>query len=258
MKRAVIFFLFLALVMGMVCGEANSDSKSSAIEYTFVYGTATSFENPAKLLENPSEWKIQYPNGIGMTTAASDSYANTFYSLYTDKNGTEWIHFAVLGGEKGTSANSSHPRSELRHVATGGDWEFSGKRSLEYTMNVSNTNPEAHFWVGQIHGESTKPPLMIRVWRNALYLELKDPETMSDREKIFLGNYTYGTDVKIKIELNDRNLKVFVDDKCKAERIISNSAKNYWKLGLYVTSTQEKYPEVFYEVFIKDVKVSVE
>lgn len=256
--RLLIFMIFLMdFSSSSFCGSSSSQ-KNGKIDFSLKYSAEKAFLNPARLLKNPEEWKIQYPDGEKMATAESGSYASKFYSLYKDKNGCEWIHFAISGGENGISKNSTHPRSELRHVSKKGDWEFDGKRVLSYTMNVKCTNPDAHFWVGQIHGESTTPPLMIRVWRNAVYLELKDPEKKQNFEKQKICGYEYGTDLNLKIVLDGKNVKVYADGVLGAEAVLADSRRNYWKLGLYTSSTQARNPDVFYEDFIKDVEVLVE
>lgn len=256
--RLLIFMVFLTFFSSSAFCGSSSSLKSGNIDFSFEYSAEKTFLNPACLLKNPEEWKIQYPDGEKMASEESGSHASKFYSLYKDKNGAEWIHFALSGGEKGTSKNSKHPRSELRHVSKKGDWEFDGKRILSYTMNAKNTNPDAHFWVGQIHGETTTPPLMIRVWRNAVYLELKAPEKKRQFEKIRICGYEYGTDLNLKIILDGKNVKVYADGVLGAEAVLADSRKNYWKLGLYTSSTLERDPDVFYEVFIKDVEVLVE
>lgn len=255
--RLFVFAVFLMISSSAFCG-ASSSLKNGKVDFSLGYSAEKKFLNPACLLKNPEEWKIQYPDGEKMATAESGSYASKFYSLYKDKSGGKWIHFAVSGGEKGISKNSTHSRSELRHVSKKGDWEFDGKRILSYTMNAKSTNPDAHFWVGQIHGESTTPPLMIRVWRNAVYLELKEPGKKRNYEKIKICGYEYGTDLNLKIVLDGKNVKVYADGVLGAEAVLPDSRKNYWKLGLYTSSTQARNSDVFYEVFIKDVEVLVE
>ena len=256
--RRIIVLCILMMFSFVLCSAEDKDTGLNINDYTFKYIKDRDAVNPSYLLTTAQEWKLGYPSDSTMITALCTDSESKYYSLYRDSNNEEWMHFALWGGEKGTSKNSTHPRSELRHCAKGGDWEFTGKKTFSWTMNAACTNPDAYFWTGQIHGESTTPPLMIRVQSDGLYLELKNPETKRPVSKTKLCDYQYGADVSVKLCLDGLRLNVYINDELKADTVLCNSKKNYFKLGLYSSSTKDKYTDVFYEVFIKDVKVEME
>lgn len=222
-----------------------------------------SFCYPKEPLQSPTElfdyqnWTFQYPAGdTCKTIQIKEGYKSKFFSLYSGD--AQYIHFALDATEKGTTTNSNFVRSELHHKEFF-DSNDGKKRTLEFIFNTNGTDTTQEWDIGQIHikpidvTQEHSPLLRLGVKDGFYIAHLKNYATKK-YQHIKLSPYTYGTDMKVKIEYQNKNLCVFINDlptQIQDYDCSTCTFVNYFKVGLYAQTTQG-----FYEVFIKALKAT--
>lgn len=227
-------------------------------------------KSPYFLFENPSDWKIQYPSGTiegGMKSSLiTKDFKNKYFSLYKSIEEKEYIRFSLDASDKGKSPHGSSVRSELKGNKY---WKLKGKHSLSYSFYFDSTDfSKARFSVGQIEqicSEKDSPLLRIELFDGQINAIICNYETDGIKKadgkahKYSLGKIRPLEEVSIKIEVQDKNLKIFRDNILTCEhnfhQKVDSTLDNYFKLGLYYQNKDS--PKIFTEVFVNNLKVEI-
>lgn len=263
MKRGSFMLIFFCLLF--VSCQSSFDSIESNCNYVLRYCTEQELaqaQYPYSFFSDASEWRHQYPAGTSMKTSTiTEDYKTKYFSLATDKGGIPYLHFSLDAADEGHSPNSKYVRTELSHNA---EWTLLDKTSLSYTFNTNTTKPAVGYTVGQflMHCTTKDSPLMrISVKDGAITAVVTDYESdgttkARDNSNYLLSSYTYGTDVSIKIEVEAKKMKIYLNNVLKAEHTFHESVSSeltcYYKAGLYFQGTTG-----FAEVFLKDLSVTI-
>ena len=265
---AFIFFLFS-------CGGASGGEKQQAdLQMERQYCSAEELaqrKSGCSALGKFEQWRFQYPSGSeekGMIdTALTETFKNKYFSLYERPDGKKYMRFSLDASDKGKSTNGSSVRSELRHL---NEWTLADKTSLEYTFYLTSTDfSTAKFTVGQFlqHCEKKDSQLCrIEVEDGQITAKVIDYEKDGITKatgKTFsysLGSIAQKQEVTIKIAVDTKVMRLYRDGKEYARHTfdekVESGYKNYYKAGIYYQNKDS--PKIFSEVFIRDVKVTIE
>lgn len=267
MKKFSICLLFPA-----VCAFSTEHaSAQSAIEMSYCTETELSARGSAyRLFENAEEWELQYPSGDELRGMLShkieEPFKSRYFSLYKNKNGTEYMRFSLDAGDKGKSTHGSSVRAELRHR---NEWTLDGKNALSYTFYATSTDfGTARFTVGQFLQHCTKkdsPLCRIELWNGKIEAVVNnygpDGTTKSDGKthRYSLGAIRQGEEISLRIESAAGVLRLFRDGELKAEhtfpQAVSRTQKNYFKAGIYYQNKDS--PRIFSEVFMRNLRTDI-
>lgn len=220
------------------------------------------------ILENPDSWRLQFPSGTdedGMLQAEiTENFKSKYFSLFESENGKKYLRFSLDASDKGKSKNGSSVRAELRSFD---EWTMSGRNELSYSFYLTSTDFEkAKFTVGQFLQHCSKkdsPLCRIELENGKITAKVTNYEpdgiTKSDGKthSYDLGEISQLQEVSVRIALDGKRLNLFRDNELKATHIFSNEVssenKNYFKAGIYYQNKDS--PEIFTEVFMRDLKV---
>lgn len=271
---------FLCLIFSSCASSENSSKTSSEPENPGNQKIQTSYCSESELserksaysiLENPDSWKLQYPSGTdegGMLQAQiTEDFKSKYFSLFESEDGKKYLRFSLDASDKGKSKNGSSVRAELRNLD---EWTMSGKNELSYSFYLTSTDFEkARFTVGQFlqHCSLKDSPLCrIELENGKITAKVtnyeSDGKTKSDGKthKYDLGEISQFEEVSIKIALDGKKMNLFRDNELKATHTFSDEVnsenKNYFKAGIYYQNKDS--PEIFSEIFMRDLKVVTE
>ncbi len=184
-------------------------------------------------------------------------FSSKYFSLFTDKNGNEWIHFFLDASEPGHSKNTKYARSELRHTE---NWTLSKKRRLSYTFKAFAAKENSSYTVGQIHilpddsvlKNEKSPLLRVEIVKNQLRAKIKDYKT-GKYETFLLGPYKNGDEKTVSIETDEKNISVYIDGEKFFTKEVFCPLKNYLKVGLYPQENKG-----LFEMFVKNLSVEID
>ena len=227
-------------------------------------------KSPFSLIETPSDWYFQYPSGSeekGMISQKiPSSFKSKYLSAYKDSDSKNYLRFSLDASDKGKSKNGSSVRAELRHCK---EWTLLNKSSLSYVFYVTSTDlQQAKFTVGQFlqHCSQKDSPLCRIEIENGKIIAVvvnyeSDGKTKADGKsfRYDLGSISQKQEVSLKIAVENKVLILYRDGEKMAEHIfhkkVSAKFKNYYKIGIYYQNKDS--PNIFSEVFIRDLKVEV-
>ncbi len=180
-----------------------------------------------------SQWKLQYP---GTDTQKEIKDLTDYQSAYFRLKG-DYLQFSVSAAEKGHSRHSEYVRSELRHLAPGGDWKVGAYHSLKADIRVAGNDDK--ITVAQIHGiksdGSNVPPLLrICAQGKKINAYVKTNASGSATRKYTLADNYDKRFFAIDITVEDGKLYVSLDGKQKLKTAIAFWPwENYFKIGAY-------------------------
>ena len=211
--------------------------------------------------------------------AANETFS-TFSSEYFYSDGT-WTYFKAYRGLEGSSS-SGNPRSELREMKNGTEyeWSTSGKTNrMRWTFRVDqlskshNSDQGGKVCIGQIHGPSNTYDDVIRVQFEGSAAQssgsvdlvvngwVAEQDTGDDDGLEIPGNWYLDTEYTFEI--------IFEDEKVILNRIIGStttelysyencgSDENYFKVGNYLQSVQnDDYDGTYALVAVKDLSIT--
>lgn len=268
---------FLCLTFSSCASSKNSSGNSSEpenqkIQTSYCSESELSERKSAfSILENPDSWKLQFPSGTdngGMLQAEiTEDFKSKYFLLFESENGKKYLRFSLDASDKGKSKNGSSVRAELRSFD---EWTMSGHNELSYFFYLTSTDFEkAKFTVGQFLQHCSKkdsPFCRIELENGKIMAKVINYEpdgiTKSDGKihSYDLGEISQFQEVSIKIALDGKSMNLFRDDELKATHIfsseVSSENKNYFKAGIYYQNKDS--PEIFTEIFMRDLKVVTE
>jgi hypothetical protein len=164
-----------------------------------------------------SKWTLQLPTGsTGNPTTISSSqlqgpngYQNRYY-FYTDKTDGS---MTLMDPTKGvTFSGSSHPRTELKEVTSGG-WSTSGTNILSATIKV--TQLPDHTTIGQIFQAAPAPnkPLMeLMYYKDGTIKALIEKTNQGGSSTLYtVGKVSLGTQFSYSLSLTGKTIKVTIN-----------------------------------------------
>lgn len=273
MKKLLFTYAFL-LSLFSCGGETGGEKGQRDLQIESQYCSAEELaqrKSGCYALENFEDWALQYPSGSeegGMLNVTlAKNLKNKYFSLYESPDGKKYMRFSLDASDKGKSANGSSVRSELRHS---NEWTLADKTSLEYIFFLTSTDfSTARFTVGQFlqHCDKKDSPLCrIEVENGQITAKVTDYEkdgVTKATGKTFsysLGPIAQKQEVTIKIAVDNKAMRLYRDGKEYARHTfdskVESGYKNYYKAGIYYQNKDS--PKIFSEVFIRDVKVSIE
>jgi hypothetical protein len=191
-----------------------------------------------------SHWALQLPVANGDSVVQiSDLSTYTSQYFFTAKDGAMTFWCPVTGAH---TPNTHYPRTELRELATGGDWQISGTHSLTATLKVTKEPPSKGTIIGQIHGNATggTAEVLKLEWMTggAIVASVEDNNDPATQINKPVGNYTLGELISYSIQLKNSTLTVTVTNSSGVSKTITSpytasswtSDKYYFKLGDYV------------------------
>ena len=201
-----------------------------------------------------------------LSSEVTEDFKSNYFSLYENDAGTKYMRFSLDASDKGKSQNGSSVRAELRNLQ---EWTLSDKASLSYTFYLTSTDfSTARFTVGQFLQHCTQkdsPLCRIELENGKITAKVinyeSDGRTKSDGKthKYSLGTISQGEEVSIKIEVDNKVLKLYRDAVLKATHEFSDSVssdlKNYFKAGIYYQNTDS--PKIFSEIFMRNLKTEI-
>jgi hypothetical protein len=162
--------------------------------------------------------------------------------------------------------NTHYARTELRELATGGDWAITGTHRLTAQFKMLKNPSSKGTIVGQIHGNATDgtSEVLKLEWTtaNKLVASVEDNDTPSKQIDHMLGSYALNSLVTYTFELVNGTLEIIVTD-ASGDKTFSTpytaaswaKDKYYFKLGDYVqlegTSTTDGGRVAFYSFKIE-------
>jgi hypothetical protein len=195
-----------------------------------------------------SGWKLQIPGGTSMATISSVELTEGYESRFFSVDG-EWILFSLDAAERGTSANTTYVRSELRHEK---NWNSEETHELEVTIRAEAEVTTAGYTVAQIHklivDSDTSPTLRIEIKNGYIQAVIKDN---GKYETINLKPYADGAAFKLKLRVEAGTLTVSIDERLMLTRTLSVwPGSSYFKTGCYPQAHSG-----FFRVWIQDISV---
>lgn len=264
---------FLTFLLFSCSSETLCSSSDSNLKIETAYCTEEelySRKSPFPLFEDASAWTLQYPSGSveqGMLSAQiTNDFKSKYFSLYENESGNKYMRFSLDASDQGKSKNGSSVRSELRHLK---EWKLSDSASLSYTFYLTSTDfKTAKFTVGQFLQHCTQkdsPLCRIELENGKITAKVINYEadgiTKSDGKthSYDLGNISQNQEVSIKIQVENKVLKLYRDGSLKASHTfadsVSSNLKNYFKAGIYYQNKDS--PKIFSEIFLKDLKTTI-
>lgn len=262
------------IFLAFSCLQGNAEDLQSDLEIETQYCSDAELSqrmSGSSALENFGQWMLQYPSGTeegGMINATvTEKMKNKYFSLYTDSEGKRYVRFSLDAADKGKSKNGSSVRSELRQR---NEWRLSGKTSIEYTFFLTSTDfSTARFTVGQFLQKCDRkhsPLCRIEVENGKITAKVADYErdgkTKADgkQHSYSLGSISQKQEATIKIAVDNRVLYLYRDGEQCAMHVfhekVESGYKNYYKVGIYYQN--KDFPNIFSEVFIRDLKVTIQ
>lgn len=271
-KNLIKTFVFAAVLSFSGAASGNSASEeNSARNFYYSNGEFSKLTGAYSVLDDASDWIFQYPSGTedgGMLQAKiTEDFKSKYFSFYTAENGNQYMRFSLNAGDKGKSKNGSSVRAELRNL---NEWDFSKRAELSYSFFLTSTDfAKAKFTVGQFlqHCEKKDSPLCrVEIENGKITAKVvnykSDGITKADGKShsYDLGAIGQNQEVSIKISVDGKKLSLFRGGELKAVHIFSDdvsvSRKNYFKAGIYYQNKDS--PDIFSEIFMRNLKVSVE
>jgi hypothetical protein len=187
---------------------------------------------------------LQLPVASGSSVQQiSDLATYTSQYFYTAADGAMTFWCPVTGAH---TPNTHYPRTELRELATGGDWAISGTHTLTATFKVTQTPPSKGTIIGQIHGNATggTAEILKLEWttQNTIVASVEDDNNPATQIDKTIGSYTLGEQISYAIKLQNSLLQVTITDANGVSKSVSSpytasswtNDKYYFKLGDYV------------------------
>lgn len=279
-KNLVQIFDFALIFLILSCASSESsseklfesESKNKKIQTSYCSESELAGRKSAFLgLQNPDSWKLQFPSGTdagGMLQAEiTEDFKSKYFSLFESNDGKKYLRFPLDASDKGKSKNGSSVRAELRNL---NEWTMSGCNEFSYSFYLTSTDFEkARFTVGQFLQHCSKkdsPLCRIELENGKITAKVTNYEpdgtTKSDGKthNYDLGEISQFEEVSIKIALDGKNLNLFRGNELKATHTfsdeVSSENKNYFKAGIYYQNRDS--PEIFTEIFMRDLKVVTE
>ncbi|MDB5887813.1 MAG: putative alginate lyase, partial [Rhodocyclales bacterium] len=209
---------------------------ASVLAVAALTSSAAFAATPANVLSF-AHWTLQLPIGSSgsPTTISSASLVGGFtdaYFLYDNSDGTPAVAF--FAPDNGvTTANSLHPRSELREMQSNGttaaNWDPFDAKTHTLSTTVKVTDARHRLVVGQIHigtvlrgshAASTKPLMELYYETNgALTVGVNGSPTASQTET-GIGTVAVGTKFSYQIVVSAKTLKVYINGVSKYSKAI--------------------------------------
>lgn len=190
-----------------------------------------------------SQWALQLPIASGDSVQqVKDLSAYTSQYFYTAEDGAMVFWCPVTGA---TTPNSHYPRTELRELPTGGDWDIGGHHRLSAQLEMLQNPPSKGTIIGQIHGNATggTSEVLKLEWTsdNQIIASVEANDDPAKQINHTIGKYALGALVSYTAELTDSVLTVSVTDDAGTKTFTTpytaaswKSDKYYFKLGSYV------------------------
>ncbi|MDB5802245.1 MAG: Alginate lyase 2 [Rhodocyclales bacterium] len=213
-------------------------------------------QTPASVL-SLAHWTLQLPTGSAgspdtKTAAQLVAGYTSAYFQYDNSDGTPAVAF--FAPDNGvTTANSLHPRSELREMksdgVTGANWDPFDAKTHTLSTTVKVTDARHRLVVGQIHigtvlrgthAASTKPLMELYYETNgALTVGVNGSPTAGQTET-GIGTIAVGTKFTYQIKVSAKTLTVYINGVSKYSKAIPTGFTDYgmyFKAGDYNQTT---------------------
>src|SRR5258706_13242013 len=122
--------------------------------------------------------------------------------------------------------NTHYTRTEVRELATGGDWSISGTHSLTAKFKVTQTPPSKGTIIGQIHGNATggTAEILKLEWttQNTIVASVEDDNNPATQIDKTIGSYALGDQISYAIKLQNSTLQVTITDSNGESKSVSS------------------------------------
>ncbi len=190
-----------------------------------------------------THWALQLPVASGNSVEQIkdlSSYTSVYFFSGPDGAMTFWC--PVTGA---TTPNTHYPRTELRELPVGGDWDITGHHRLTAQLKMLQNPPSKGTVIGQIHGNATggTSEVLKLEWMsdNQLVASVEANDDPAKQLNHTLGTYKLGELLSYTAELQDSMLTVSVTNDAGTQSYTTpytagswQSDKYYFKLGAYV------------------------